>query len=185
MSRRRLASRGLTAPELFIFLSLACLLVSVGMVAASKYLRQKKAAEAVALVTTLGHAGARYFNESDSSQPAGTDPGQARATRHFPPSSTQSVPADPLDVRGKDYQSAPADWAVSPWHELRFSIPQAQHHAYSFVSEGAGASARASALATGDLNADGHASRFEAVIRPDDHMEAAVDPFVRRTDPDE
>ncbi len=185
MPGRQPATRGLTIAELLIFLSLASLLAAIGMYGLARYLRHSRTTEAVSSVTTMGGGAAKFYDSSDESQPKGTDAAQARATRHFPPSSTQSVPPDPLDVRGKKYQSTQADWAGSPWNELRFSIPQAQYYAYSFQSEGAGDAARASAIAKGDLDADGHGSQFDCVVRPDDQGRAQVDPHVRKSNPEE
>lgn len=105
--------------------------------------------------------------------------------RHFPPSSRGSVPADLEDIRGKRYQSAWADWAPSPWAELRFSIPQPQYYAYSFESQGSGREATARAIAQGDLDADGELSRYELTIAPDETFTAQVSPSMERENPEE
>jgi hypothetical protein len=167
------------------FIALAAVLSALGMYGISRWVRHSKTAEAVGSVTTLAAAAASYYDTSDSSQPSGTDPTAAKATRHFPPSSRTSVPEDPQDVRGKQYRSAQGDWAVSPWRELRFSIPQPQYYAYSFKSDGAGSQAKASAIAHGDLDADGHTSTFRASVEPDDSLSAKVAPNLERIDPEE
>ena len=164
--------RGLTLPELLVFLGLASLLSAVGMYGLARYLRHTKTAEAVGSVSTMAKAAAESYNASDATQPAGTEPSAARAMRHFPPSSKGSVPADPDAVRGKQFQSNAADWAVAPWRDMRFSIPQPQYYAYSFRSEGVGPAANATAIAQGDLDADGDVSRFSLDIRPDDQANA-------------
>ena len=88
------------------------------------------------------------------------------------------------DVRGKRYQSASADWAASPWQELRFSIPQTQCYAYSYASEGAGGTAKATAFAKGDLDGDGTAAVYSITIAPDAAFRAQIGAMVK-DDPDE
>jgi type II secretory pathway pseudopilin PulG len=179
------ASRGLTLAELLVFLALAALLSALGMYGLARYLRHAKTAEAVDSVATLGGHAANAYNASDANQPAGTDPAAARAMRHFPPSSKTPVPPELTDVRGKQYRSSDADWAVSPWKELKFSMPQPQFYAYSFESDGAGTSAKATAVAQGDLNADGHLSKFTLSVTPDGSGDAKPAAAVERVDPDE
>jgi hypothetical protein len=125
-----------------------------------------------------------YYEASDATQPVGTSPDNAHAMRHFPPSSTRSVPPSLEDVKGKKYQSAAADWAVTPWRELQFSIPQPQYYAYSYASEGAGATAKATAVARGDLDGDGVTATYSVTITPDAKFRAQAGPIVRE-DPDE
>jgi hypothetical protein len=103
----------------------------------------------------------------------------AHAMRHFPSPSTQSVPPRLEDVRGKRYQSAAADWAASPWHELQFSIPQPQYYAYSYESEGAGATAKAVAVARGDLNGDGTVATYSVPITPDAKFHAQIGALIK------
>ena len=104
--------------------------------------------------------------------------------RHFPPSSKASVPADPLDVRGKRYQSTSADWAGSPWKELGFSVAQPQSYAYRFTSEGIGFQAQAKAYAEGDLNGNGTRSLFWVPVAPGSDAHALVGNLVKE-DPEE
>ena len=139
----RVHSRGLTLAELLVFLALAALLSALGMYGLARYLRHSRTAEAVGSLNTLGANAATAYDASDATQPTGTEPQAAKAMRHFPPSSRSPVPPDLTDVRGKQYRSAPADWDVAPWRELRFSIPQPQFYAYSFKSEGVGSTATA------------------------------------------
>jgi len=152
----------------------------MGMYGLARYLRHTKTAEAVGSVTTMATAAAEFYNSSDATQPAGTEASAARAMRHFPATSKASVPADADAVRGKQFQSNAADWAVSPWREMRFSMPQPQYYAYSFRSEGVGTMANATAIAQGDLDADGDVSRFSVDIKPDTEANAKVAPDVVR-----
>jgi type II secretory pathway pseudopilin PulG len=183
-ARSRGASRGFTVFELLNLLALIGILSAVGMYALARYVRHSKTAEAIGSLTTLAHQTAAYYDASDATQPAGSTPDNAHAMRHFPPSSSASVPPSVDDIRGKKYQSTQADWAASPWHELQFSIPQPQFYAYSYVSEGAGSTAKATALAKGDLDSDGNVATYSITVTPDATFHAQVAAIVKE-DPDE
>jgi hypothetical protein len=167
------------------FLGLAAILSAIGMYALARYVRHSKTAEAVSSVGTLATAAAEYYNTSDATQPTGASPEAVHAMRHFPPSSRVAVPEDPMSVRAKRYQSNQADWAASPWRELHFSIVQPQSYQYSFDSESAGATAKATVRAEGDLDGDGHRSVYSLGIMPDEKLNAQVAHEMTKTDPEE
>ncbi len=175
---------GFTIFELLNLLALVGVLSAVGMYALARYVRHAKTAEAIASLTTLGAQSAAFYDDSDATQPVGSTPDNAHAMRHFPPSSTASVPPSLDDVRGRRYQSATADWAASPWHELQFSLLQPQYYAYSYVSEGSGATAKATASAKGDLDSDGTLATYSIVVAPDSSFHAVVG-AISKEDPDE
>jgi Tfp pilus assembly protein PilE len=182
-SRRR-AARAFTVFELLNFIGLVGLVSGIAMYAFARYVRHSKTLDAIGSLTTLAKASVVYYEGSDATQPVGTSPDNAHAMRHFPASSTRSVPPTLDDVKGKRYQSAAADWAMTPWHELQFSIPQPQYYAYSYASEGAGTTAKATAMAQGDLDGDGDPAKFSITITPDAQFRGQVAPIAKE-DPDE
>lgn len=161
------------------------MLSAIGMYALARYVRHAKTVEAASSVASLAGAAAEYYNASDATQPAGAAPAAVHAMRHFPPSSRVSVPEDPLSVRGKRYQSNLADWAASPWRELRFSIVQPQCYQYSFEAEGAGAAATATVTAQGDLDGDGLRSTYSLTVAPDSALTAVPARQMVRKDAEE
>jgi hypothetical protein len=165
--------------ELLNLIGLVGLVSGIAMYALARYVRHSKTADAVGSLSTLAKASATYYEASDATQPVGTSPDNAHAMRHFPPSSTRSVPPNLEDVKGKRYQSAAADWVVTPWHELQFSIPQPQYYAYSYASEGAGSTAKATAVARGDLDADGVSATYSVTIAPDAKFRAQAGQIVK------
>lgn len=177
--------RGLTVVELMNFLGLAAILGAAGMYAVARYVRHSKTLEATSSVTSIAGAAASYYNESDRNQPAGASAEAVRAMRRFPPSSRDPVPKEPTDVRGQKYASNRADWAQTPWPELRFSILTPQCYQYSFESEGAGATAKATITATGDLDGDGVRSTFQLTVQPDEQFNAHVAPQMSKVEPEE
>jgi type II secretory pathway pseudopilin PulG len=178
-------SRAFSAIEIMNFLGLAAILSAIGMYALARYVRHSKTAEAVASVSSIATAAAEYYNSSDATQPTGASPEAVHAMRRFPPASRVPVPEDPMSVRAKRYQSNKADWAASPWRELRFSIVQPQSYQYSFESESAGATAKATVKAEGDLDGDGHRSVYSIAIQPDEKLNAQVGTELTKTDPEE
>jgi type II secretory pathway pseudopilin PulG len=177
--------RGFSVVELMNFLGLAAVLTAIAMYALARYVRHGKTEEARASIARLATRAADFYNKSDGNQPAGAEPLAIHAMRHFPPSSRAPVPEDTLTVRGKKYQSASADWDVSPWKELEFSIVQPQCYQYSFEAEGAGAKAKAQVIAEGDLDGDGTRSKYSLMIAPDDTLTAVVAKEMTRVDPEE
>lgn len=167
------------------FFALAAILTAIGMYALARYVRHGKTAEARESITRLATGAADYYNRSDATQPSGAAPQAIHAMRHFAPSSRTPVPEDPLNVRGKRYQSNASDWAASPWRDLGFSIVQPQCYQYSFESSGSGAAARATVVAEGDLDGDGTRSRYSLTVAPDESLTAMVSREMERVDPEE
>ncbi|MCL2776380.1 MAG: hypothetical protein FWD73_00140 [Polyangiaceae bacterium] len=178
-------ARGFSALEIVNFLALAAMVSALGMYSVARYVRHAKTIEATSSLTSLAGAAAEFYENSDATQPAGASPQAVHAMRHFPPSSRVPVPEDPLSVRGKRYQSNMADWAASPWRDLHFSIVQPQCYQYSFDAQGAGASAKATVVAQGDLDGDGVRSMYSLSIEADPSMNAQVSKTIVRQDPEE
>lgn len=173
-------ARGFSVVELLNFLALAAMLSAIAMYALARYVRHAKTVEAVSSLESLATATAEYYNGSDATQPAGATPQAVHAMRHFPPSSRVPVPADALNVRGKRYQSSMADWAVSPWKDLHFTLVQPQYFQYSFEASGAGPSAKAIITAEGDLDGDGGRSLYAITVEPNAQLTAQITPMTRR-----
>ena len=184
-SERRRIAGGFSAVELMNFFALAAILTAVAMYALARYVRHGKTAEATESVTRLAAGAADYYNRSDATQPSGASPDAVHAMRHFPPTARAPVPEDPLNVRGKRYQSNSADWSGSPWRDLGFSIVQPQCYQYSYEAEGAGASAKATVTAQGDLDGDGTRSTYSLSVAPDDQLDAHVAPKMTRENAEE
>ncbi|MCL2725631.1 MAG: hypothetical protein FWD69_14450 [Polyangiaceae bacterium] len=177
--------RGFSAVELMNFLALAAVLSALGMYALARYVRLGKTVEATSSLAKLAGAAKEYYENSDATQPAGAEPQAVQAMRHFPPSSRVPVPEDALSVRGKRFESNMADWAASPWRDLHFSIVQPQCYQYSFDAQGAGASAKATVMAQGDLDGDGIRSMYSLGVEADSSFNARVSNTMVRENPEE
>jgi type II secretory pathway pseudopilin PulG len=178
--------RGFTLPEAMNFIALAAVLSALAMYGLARYVRHAKTAEAIGSVSAIAEAAASYYETSEGAQPVGTTPEAARAMRHFPPPSNGTVPPSIDMVRGKRYESSRADWAGSPWTEMRFAIQQPQYYCYAFDSSGSGVGAKASATAQGDLDADGILSLYRLGVSVDSSSyKAKVDKEIEKTDAEE
>jgi hypothetical protein len=62
---------------------------------------------------------------------------------------------------------------------------QPQCYQYSFEAEGAGATAKATITAHGDLDGDGIRSTYSIEIAPDQSLSAHVSPTMTKTDGEE
>jgi hypothetical protein len=171
----RTRSRGLTLLEAIHAVTVVLVVAIVAMAAIARYERHARTTEAVTSVTAIARSAAAYYNASD----------EVRDKRHFPPSSTASVPPSLDMVRGIRYQSSAADWAWPPWRDIGFSIAGPQSYCYSFGAHGVGGGARASAEAHGDLDGDGRASTFMLSVGPDDKLDAVAATYVEKIDPED
>lgn len=165
---------GFTLLEVINALVIICAVGALAMYFVARYVRHAKTAEAAGSVKAIAEAAAAYYDTSDSAQPAGSSPDQAHAMRHFPPSSRAAVPPDLADIRGRRYQSTLADWSVSPWTDLHFSIPQPQFYSYTFEAQGRGGTAQATVTGHGDLDGDGVVSTYSLTVAPDEKLHAVV-----------
>ena len=67
------------------FLSLAAVLTGLAMYGLGRYVRHAKTAEAIGSLAAIGQAAAGFYNDSDSTQPAGAPESAARAMRRKSP----------------------------------------------------------------------------------------------------
>jgi len=157
-----------------VLLGLMAIASAVVMTGIARYVQRTKTTEAIQSLTAIGRSSVAFFNHSDDTQPAGASPRASHAMRRFPPTARAGVPEDRDLVRGARYQSAPAEWGVSPWRELGFSLVQPQYYQYFFEASGAGAQASATIRAEGDLDGDGTRSTYASTIRPDENLAAQL-----------
>ncbi len=171
----RTSSRGWVLLELMNAVSLLAIVGALSMYFMGIYVARSKHAEALGGVKTMAEQAAAYYEKSDSTQPKGTPPEAAREMRHFPIGSREAVPPVHI-IRGKRFQTNPADWGVPPWSDLNFSIHQPQFYSYRFESSGRGRDAKASASAEGDIDGDGENSRYEIALTVNDKFQAIASP---------
>jgi hypothetical protein len=121
---------------------------SRAILAARKYIRGAKAAEAKATVAEIVDDLKAYVS--------------GRAQAHQAPRFPASAAPVPTEVpRGKKYESGAGDWSGS-WQSIGFSRSEPQYFRYSFVTADDGK--HVVVRAEGDLNGDGKASLYEVPL---------------------
>jgi type IV pilus assembly protein PilA len=143
-----------------------------------KYLVNAKQAEAKNAVGQIARqAVAAYEREELAADPL--------SPRRLCMSASHAVPASTSSVAAKKYMSAPSDWTSDPADTgftcLKFEMSTPQYYAYDYKASKTGFKA----LASGDLDGDGHASHFEIEgrVQPGDVL--ALAPSILEVDPDE
>ena len=165
-TRARRASRGLSAVEVAIILSLAGSVLAVAIPAFVRELHASKFAEPTLGLTRLGEASIAYAS--------------ARATgaESFPGNAPLSPPVVP---RGTLEIDPPGTWDAPTWKALDFHpVGEGVPHAFAFGYEttpGVGV-IRFTAHAHGDLDGDGQTSTFE-IRGHADASGAVVEPGMR------
>jgi type IV pilus assembly protein PilA len=120
----------------------------MGVYGVRKYIANAKTAEARATLAAIGGAAARSYAENGSLCRSASSP----------------IPLSPSSVSGMKYMSSASEWTAdaatkSGFACLGFSMNDAQYFQYSYDATATGFSA----VARGDLNADGKMSKYELV----------------------
>ena len=155
------------------------ILATLSIYGTRKYIANAKTAEAKYTLGQLAKDAATAYE----GEPLPV--GGAEHVRKLCASASAPVPADPLAVRGKKYQSAAADWQRDAANDagfacLRFEMTSPQYFQYEYESTPTSLVARAH----GDLNGDGKRSTFEIRGQVVDGR-VMLAPTILETDPEE
>ena len=142
---------GLTLIELSSIIVIVIVILSIFIPWVSSYRLKTKASEARTNLTIIFDAEVLYYQHS---QPENTDPdSEIPNTKIFLPLSSQ--PTQPgLTAQEGDFTHG--DWAL-----LNIKIANPVYYSYSVATKGEGNNANFTAIARGDLDGDGHFSRWE------------------------
>ncbi len=160
MARGRTGSRGVTALETAVGISLAGSLLAVAVPA---FVRSWSSSHLVEPVDGLGHLQQEALAFADGRSCA-ADPNGLGA---FPKPAPLTPPSIP---RGKATVDPPETWDIPTWRTLHFrASPQGVAHSFSFAFDSSASATESSfvAHAHGDLDGDGTASTFEVRGRCD------------------
>ena len=153
-STRRESSRGMTAMEVAVGISLAGSLLAVAVPA---FVRSWSSSHLVEPVSGLGHIQQEALAFADG-RPCAAGPNGEGAFPKPAPLTPQTVP------RGKATVDPPETWDIPTWRTLHFrAAPQGVAHSFSFAFDSSASATESSfvAHAHGDLDGDGVTSTFE------------------------
>jgi type IV pilus assembly protein PilA len=146
----------------------------LGLYAVRRYLAQAKTAEARNSLGAISQGAVAAYEKESTAGSILTGGSSSGYMRSLCASASTTVPADPSAIRGKKYQSSPAEWNVDASQPpvkgfacLRFGMEQPQYFMYGYTITGTGGADGDSftGVANGDLNGDGVLSTFSITGR--------------------
>ncbi len=141
-SKGRLKGLGLAIAAIPVSIVFAGILSATSIPAFVNYTKKAKVSEANMNTARCVDSAMSYY------QTNGAFPGSSQWTPMAPPSATTYAPN-------------PAQWSVSPWAELGFSLMDSHYFQYQFSNDGTG---NVFCRARGDLDGDGVQSLYERAI---------------------
>jgi type IV pilus assembly protein PilA len=166
-------ANGFTLVELMIIVVIVGVLAVLAIYGVRKYAASSKTAEARNSAVQIGRNAATAFERESMQNIVLTKSTHATATRALCASASVTVPSTIAAVQGKKYQSSQAsgaDWKIDEstnkgFSCLKFLMTNAQYYMYGYTSDGnlnvPTVGTQFTAVANGDLNANGTLSTFE------------------------
>jgi type IV pilus assembly protein PilA len=150
-----------------IVVAIIGVLAALAIYGVRRYITSAKTAEARAAVGRMAKdASSAYARENMASALLPTK-GSTATINRLCSKTSNTVPAKADGIKGKKYQSSPAEWQtgdqVTGWRCLKFSIEDPQYFMYNYTSTATANGVKGetfSAIANGDLNGDGTLSTF-------------------------
>lgn len=146
-----------------IGLAVVGVVAALGIYGTSRYIAAAKSAEARMTLGRMSKDAVAAYNREEL-QEGSTQLGKGAVPIHrLCASASRSVPSSIEAVRGRKYQSSPAEWTSDPPNAgftcLKFALQDPQYYMYSYQST-PGPNGEFTATANGDLNGNGVASTF-------------------------
>lgn len=158
---KRIRDRGFTLVELMIVVAIIGVLAALAIYGVRKYLLNAKTAEAKEGIGRIAKDASSAYDREGMPESTLDLGGTAGITHRLCPTAVR-VPTSAGLVSGQKWQSSPANWNVTGWNCLKFSMKDPQYYMYQYVASSTngedGDTFRV--FAHGDLNGDLVTSTF-------------------------
>jgi type IV pilus assembly protein PilA len=156
---------GFTLVELMIVVAIAAVMSALATFGLVKYVANSKSSEALNAVGHMARSAVAAYTMENMAGTVLNLGGQAGLSNAICATATATVPTEPSSIKGRKYQSSPAEWQAGSrsvgWQCLNFSMSSPQYYMYRYTGSGGGAVGDTfNASAHGDLNGDGELSTF-------------------------
>lgn len=149
-------NRGFTLVELMIVVAIIGVLAALAIYGVRKYLLNAKTAEAKEGIGRIAKDASSAYDREGMPDSVLTLGNTAGITHRLCPTAV-AVPTNMANIAGQKWQSSPANWNLTGWNCLKFSMKDPQYYQYQYMSSDTTGAAGGTFVvdAHGDLNGDG------------------------------